>query len=65
MDIALVSLGTKSMDSVLAWFMFAGVAVAAGTLFFLYGRHHHRKRKARKHAKNHHDDHVKNHHAKH
>lgn len=51
MDLALVSLGTKSMDSVLAWIMFAGVALAAGALFFLYGRHHHRKRKARKRAK--------------
>ena len=51
MDIALVSLGTKSMDTVLAWIMFAGVGLAAGALFFLYGRHHHRKRKARKRAK--------------
>ncbi len=53
MDIALVNLGTKSMDTVLAFFMFAGVALAAAALFFLFGRHQHRKRKARKHAKNH------------
>ncbi len=56
MDIALVNLGTKSIDSVLAFFMFAGVAFAAAALFFLFGRHQNRKRKARKLAKN---DHVK------
>lgn len=53
MDVALVSLGTKSMDTVLAMLMLAFVAVAAGALCFLFGRHQHRKRKARKHAKNH------------
>jgi hypothetical protein len=52
-DIALVSLGTKSIDSVLAFFMFAGVALAATALFFLFGRHQNRRRKARKLAKNH------------
>jgi uncharacterized membrane protein len=58
-DIALVSLGTKTMDTVLAMLMFAGVAVAAGALFFLFGRDQHRKRKARKHAKNHAPNHAK------
>jgi membrane protein DedA with SNARE-associated domain len=51
-DIALVSLGTKNMDTVLAMIMFACVALAAAAVLFLLGRHHHRKRKARKHAKN-------------
>jgi membrane protein DedA with SNARE-associated domain len=51
MDAALVNLGTKSMDSVLAWVMFAGVAAAAAAVLFLLGRHGHRKRKARKQAK--------------
>ena len=59
MDIALVNLGTKSLDTVLAMLMFAGVAVAAGALFFLFGRHQHRKRKARKLAKNHGKNHGK------
>ena len=59
MDIALVSLGTKSMDTILAWIMFGGVAAAAAVLFFLYGRHQHRKRKARKAAKNHGKNHLK------
>ena len=53
MDIALVSLGTKSMDTILAMIMFIGVGLAAATVCFLYGRHHHRRRKARKQAKNH------------
>ena len=60
MDIALVSLGTKSLDSILAWIMFAGVAAAAAALFFLFGRHQNRKRKARRQAKNHANNH-KNH----
>ena len=51
MDIALVSLGTKSMDTILAVIMFVGVGLAAATLCFLYGRHSHRNRKARKNAK--------------
>ena len=51
MDIALVSLGTKNGDDLLAWIMFAGVALAAAAVFFLLGRHHHRKRKARKKAR--------------
>jgi hypothetical protein len=49
-DIALVQLGTKSVDSVLAAVMFIGTGLAAATLFFFMGRHQHRKRKARKHA---------------
>jgi hypothetical protein len=49
---ALVPFGAKSMDTLLAWIMFAGVAVAAAAVFFLLGRHGHRKRKARKQAKN-------------
>jgi hypothetical protein len=53
MDAALFNLGTKDMDTVLAWIMFAGVALAAAAVCFLYGRHTHRKRKARKYAKNH------------
>jgi hypothetical protein len=56
MGAALFNLGTKDMDTVLAWIMFAGVALAAATVFVLYGRHHHRKRRARKaagHGKNH------------
>ena len=62
MDIALVNLGTKSMDTVLAMLMFAFVAVAAGAVCFLLGRHQHRKRKARKHAKSHSPTaHPKNH----
>jgi hypothetical protein len=39
------------MDVILGWLMFAGVAVVAGVVFFLLGRHHHRTRKARKLAK--------------
>lgn len=50
MDIALISLGTKSLDSALAFVMFAGVALAAAAVLFLLGRHSHRKRKARKRA---------------
>ena len=51
MDVALVSLGTKNLDSILAWIMFAGVALAAAAVFFLFGRHLRHKRKARKQAK--------------
>ena len=61
MDIALVSLGTKDMDTVLAMIMFAGVALAAAAVLFLLGRHQHRKRKARKHAKNLGKNHAPNH----
>jgi hypothetical protein len=50
-DIALVSLGTKSVDSVLAVVMLAGTALAAAALFYLLGRHQQRKRKARKQAR--------------
>lgn len=59
MDIALVSLGTKSVDSLLAWIMFAGVAVAATAVCFLLGRHQHQKHKARKHAKSRAHDHSR------
>jgi hypothetical protein len=48
-DIALVSLGTKSIDTVLAVAMFTGVALAAAALCYLFGRDQHRKRKARRH----------------
>ena len=51
MDVALVQLGTKSVDSILAIVMFTGTALAAAAVFFLLGRHTHRKRKARKQAK--------------
>jgi hypothetical protein len=50
MGIARISLGTKSMDSILAFVMFAGVALTAAAVIFLLGRHHHHGRKARKHA---------------
>lgn len=50
MDLALVPFGTKSVDTVLAIVMFAGTGLAAAALFFLMGRHQHRKRKARKQA---------------
>ena len=48
MDIARISLGTKDLDTVLACLMLAGVALAAATVLFLLGRHHHGRRKARK-----------------
>lgn len=51
MDVALIGLGTKDIDTVLAWIMFSGVALAAGLVLYLLGRHHHRRRKAKKHAR--------------
>lgn len=51
MDLALLPFGTKSLDSILAWIMLAGVAVAAAAVCFLLGRHHHHQRKARRKAK--------------
>ncbi|MFI5345031.1 MAG: hypothetical protein ACHQ51_01535 [Elusimicrobiota bacterium] len=54
MDVALIGLGTKDIDTVLAWIMFTGVALAAGLVLYLLGRHHQRKRKAKKnHAHKH------------
>ena len=50
MDVALIGLGTKDIDTVLAWIMFIGVAAGAATVLFLLGRHHHHKRKAKKRA---------------
>jgi len=50
-DVALIGLGTKDIDTVLAWIMFSGVALAAGLVLYLLGRHHHRRRKAKKHAR--------------
>lgn len=60
MDIALLGFGDKDVDTVLAWIMFAFVAVCASIVIFLLSRHAHQKRKARKHAKKHNG----NHHAK-
>jgi hypothetical protein len=60
-DIALISLGTKSVDSILAFVMFAGVAIAATAVVFLLGRHQHRKRKARKAGKKHAPTRAENH----
>jgi hypothetical protein len=50
-DLALVPLGTKSVDSVLAIIMFAFTGLAAATVFYLLGRHQHRQRKARKRSR--------------
>ena len=47
-DIALVGLGTKDVDTILAWIMFAGVALATGAVLYLLGRHNHRQHKAKK-----------------
>ena len=41
MDVALIGLGTKDVDSILAWIMFAGVALGAGLVLYLLGRHQH------------------------
>jgi hypothetical protein len=49
-DVALIGLGTKDIDTILAWIMFTGVALAAGLVLYLLGRHHHHRRKAKKHA---------------
>lgn len=48
MDVALISLGTKDLDRVLAWIMFALVGAAAAGVIFLWARHGRRRRKARK-----------------
>ncbi len=48
MDLALLPFGTKSLDSILAWIMLAGVALAAAAVVYLLGRHHYHKRKTRK-----------------
>ena len=49
------------MDTLLAWFMFAGCALAAAVVIFLLGRHGHRRRKAHKHAANHPKNHAPHH----
>ncbi|MDE2142825.1 MAG: hypothetical protein KGJ84_10470 [Elusimicrobia bacterium] len=48
MDVALAGWGAKDPETILAWIMFTGVALAAGLVVFLLVRHGHRGRKARK-----------------
>jgi hypothetical protein len=49
-DVALMGLGTKDLDRVLAWIMLAFCAAAAAGVIYLLCRHHNRERKARSHA---------------
>ena len=49
MDVALIGLGTKDMDAVMAWLMLAFCAAAAAGVVYLLCRHHHCQRKARRH----------------
>lgn len=54
MGIALLGFGAKDMDQILAWIMFALVAVAASGVIFLLCRHSHSCRKARKNGNHNH-----------
>ncbi|MDE2509545.1 MAG: hypothetical protein KGL74_00355 [Elusimicrobia bacterium] len=47
MNVALAGWGAKDPETILAWIMFTGVALAAGLVVFLLVRHGHRERKAR------------------
>lgn len=51
MNIALVPQGVRDLDSVLAFLMLAGVVVATCAALYFLGRHHHRERKAKRHAR--------------
>lgn len=60
MDLALIQYGTKDVDTVLAWIMFAFVGIAASIVIFLLWRHNVQARKARRHKKNHGSHHRPN-----